>query len=37
VTTNVNLLVDGEVLARATARAERGAAVRSFAPLPAPG
>lgn len=37
VTTNVNLMVDGEVLARATARAERGAAARSFAPLPAPG
>ena len=36
-TTNVNLMVDGEVLARATARAERGAAARSFAPLPAPG
>lgn len=37
VTTNVNLTVDGEVLARATARAERSAAARSFAPLPAPG
>jgi len=37
VTTNVNLMVDGEVLARATARAERSSAARSFAPLPAPG
>ncbi len=37
VTTNVNLVVDGEVLARATARAERSSAARSFAPLPAPG
>jgi phage-related protein len=37
VTTNVNLTVDGEVLARATARAERSAAARSFSPLPAPG
>jgi TP901 family phage tail tape measure protein len=36
VTTNVNLTVDGEVLARATARAERSAAARSFSPLPAP-
>jgi hypothetical protein len=30
-------MVDGEVLARATARAERSAAARSFSPLPAPG
>lgn len=37
VTTNVNLVVDGEVLARATARAERGAAARSFVPVPVPG
>ncbi|HVW29218.1 MAG TPA: phage tail tape measure protein [Polyangiaceae bacterium] len=37
VTTNVNLMVDGEVLARATARAERSSAARSFSPLPAPG
>jgi TP901 family phage tail tape measure protein len=37
VTTNVNLTVDGEVLARATARAERSASARSFSPLPAPG
>jgi TP901 family phage tail tape measure protein len=37
VTTNVHLVVDGEVLARATARAERGAAARSFVPVPAPG
>ncbi len=32
--THVNLIVDGEVLARATARAERSAAARSFSPVP---
>lgn len=37
VTTHVSLNVDGEVLARATARAERSNAVRSFSPLPQPG
>jgi len=36
-TTTVNLVVDGEVLARAVARAERGGAARSFVPVPAPG
>lgn len=34
VTTHVNLTVDGEVLARAVARAERGGAARSFGPVP---
>lgn len=31
----VSLQVDGEVLAQATARAERDAASRSFSPMPA--
>jgi TP901 family phage tail tape measure protein len=34
---NITLNVDGEALARASARAERGAAARSFVPVPAPG
>ena len=37
ITTHVSVNVDGEVLARATARAERSNAVRSFSPLPQPG
>ena len=34
---NVTLNVDGETLARASARAERSAAARSFVPVPVPG
>jgi hypothetical protein len=34
---NITLNVDGETLARASARAERGAAARSFVPVPVPG
>lgn len=34
---NVTLNVDGEALARASARAERNNAARSFVPVPVPG